>query len=83
MLGPTSRKLWDALNRLWFEVAEHPPSHGSPDVYRHVDHVEIRRHMQSMYRRLPDGRYVSVPTVLIWEVEHGLGPHLDQFQRNR
>jgi hypothetical protein len=83
MLGPSSRRLWDGLNRLWFEVAEHPPSHGTPDVYRHVDHVEVRKHIQAMYRRLPDGRYVSVPTVLIWEVEHGRGPHWSQFLRNR
>ena len=83
MLGPTSRRLWDGLNRLWFEVAEHPPKHGKPGVYRHLEHVSARKHMQQMYRRLPDGRYVSVATVLIWEVEHRRGPHWGQFLRNR
>ena len=65
------------------EVAEHPPKHGKPGVYRHLEHVSARKHMQQMYRRLPDGRYVSVATVLIWEVEHRLGPHWGQFLRNR
>lgn len=83
MLGPTSRRLWDGLNRLWFEVAEHPPRNGKPAVYGHVEHGELRKHMQQMYRRLPDDHYVSAATVLIWEVEHRRGPHLGQFQRNR
>ncbi len=87
MLGPLSAKVWAAVDQIWATVGENldevrtrVPSTNeeplTPERYQSLQNPELRRIIRSIYRRLPDGTYVSVADVLVYETIHGGGPHL-------
>ena len=68
-LGPRSGEAWEGLLRIWEAAADHRDRAGrepslTQDQYLRTKNRPLRRHLASINRRLPDGRYVALADVL-------------------
>ena len=85
LLGPASRGAWDSVIAHWDAVADEvdfaAPKRMTLERYESMDHPELRAWLQDVYRRMPDGRFVGLADVILFEANHGGGPHVDKARR--
>ena len=85
LLGPASRGVWDSVIAHWNAVAAEvdfaAPKRMTAESYESMDHPELRAWLQDVYRRMPDGCFVGLADVIIFETNHGGGPHVDKARR--